>query len=95
LSNITNDSARHFNNGTHFKKANMQIMALPDVTVMLLHGNPIAYKYIDGTLKITNAGWFSNTTKDRLNSIAGVSIVQRNYVWYLNDEVWDGKLTTI
>lgn len=44
---------------------------------------------------ITNAGWFSNTTKERLSALPGVHISQKKGEWYLNDELWDGKPTVI
>jgi len=38
---------------------------------LFLHGNKIAEHRDDGTY-ISNAGWFSRTTKDRLNALADV-----------------------
>lgn len=80
-----------------FKKDNMTIEVLPNVTIMSLFGNRIAYRYNDPerTLSITNAGWFSNTTKERLNGIPGVSINQKKGEWYLNGNQWDGKLIDV
>ena len=70
-----------------------------NITKLKLHGNTIAIKFETKKGKthlfITNAGWESNTTKERLNALDGVSIVQRNFIWYLNDEEWDGSLTEI
>jgi len=54
-----------------------------------LFNNKIAEKNADG-LWITNAGWKSKTTKERLNGLTGVRISQRRGQWYLNDIVWDG-----
>jgi len=63
---------------------------------MYLHGNRIATYYKrSNTLEITNCGWTSNVTKERLNGLPGVSITQKCGVWYLNGEVWDGSLKTI
>lgn len=75
----------------------MTIEVKENVTIMKLHGNEIAYRYNDPkkTLSITNAGWATNTTKERLNSIPGVSIQQKAGVWYLNGQVWDGSLKDI
>jgi hypothetical protein len=94
---ITEESISAFNDGRTFKKANMEVEALANVTILKLHGNAIAYRYNDPerTLSITNAGWKSNTTKERLNAIEGVSISQRNFVWYLNGQEWDGSLIDI
>ncbi len=57
---------------------------------LFLHGNKIAEWREDG-LWITNAGWSSNTTKERLNGVRGVSIYQKNFAWYLNGKEWDGR----
>ena len=77
-----------------FKKGNMQVEVLANVSVLKLHNNPIAYKYNDpqGTISIQTCGWFSNTTKERLNAIPKVRIKQKDGVWYLNDEQWNGEL---
>jgi len=94
---ITTESTKAFLNAEPFKKANMEVEVLPNVTVLKLHGNAIAYKYNDPkqTLSITNCGWESNTTKERLNALPNVSIQQKNFVWYLNGKEWDGKLIDI
>lgn len=55
-----------------------------------LHNNKIAEYRADG-LWITNAGWQSNTTKERLNGLPFVYISQRNFKWYLNGTSWDGS----
>lgn len=94
---ITSEAITHFYSGTSYKKSNMQVLALPNVTVLKLQGNEIAYLYNDPgkTLSITNAGWFSKTTKDRLNGLRGVSISQFKGIWYLNGKDWEGKLIDI
>lgn len=58
-----------------------------DGKALYLHGNLIAEKVSDG-IRITNAGWKSVTTKERLNGLLellGVTlrIYQKNFVWYL------------
>ena len=65
-----------------------------DGSNLYLFDNLIAMRGVDG-LYITNAGWKSNTTKERLNALPGVSINQKAGEWYLNGEKWDGKLTKI
>lgn len=94
---ITRESVQAFMDARPFSKDNTTIEVLPNVTIMRLHGNRIAYRYNDPerTLSVTNAGWFSNTTKERLNGIPGVSINQKKGEWYLNGEVWDGKLIDV
>jgi len=67
------------------------------ITDLLLHGNIIATatkKFNNGkyetTITITSAGWKTVTTKERLNGLNGVNIVQRNFEWFLNGEKWNG-----
>ena len=97
MKKITLESVDAFMNARKFKKGNMEVEVLPNVTILKLHGNKIAYRYNnpERTLSITDAGWQSKTTKERLNAIPDVSIHQKNFVWYLNGEEWDGRLIDI
>lgn len=94
---ITKESILAFNESKTFNKQNMSVEVLPNVTILKLHRNAIAYQYNnpERTLSITNCGWQSNTTKERLNAISGVDIRQKKGIWYLNDEKWDGELIDI
>jgi len=94
---ITNDSINAFLNARKFNKQNMSVEVLPNVTILKLHGNSIAFRYNnpERTLSITNCGWFSNTTKERLNALPNVNIFQKNFEWFLNGEKWDGQLIDI
>lgn len=94
---ITQETVKAFNNSKRFKKANMEVEVLPNVTIMKLHGNSIAYRYNDPekTLSITNCGWQTNTTKERLNAIDGVNIYQKSGQWFLNGKEWDGELIDV
>jgi len=58
-------------------------------SAIYLHDNKIAEYRTDG-LWITNAGWMSNTTKERLNGLPFVNINQCNFAWFLNGRRWDG-----
>ena len=97
MRNITIESINAFLSAKKFKKSNMQVEVLPNVTVLKYQGNEIAYRYNDSkkTLSITNCGWFSNTTKERLNGLPNVSIYQKNFIWYLNGKEWNGNLIEI
>ena len=97
MRNITIESINAFLSAKKFKKSNMQVEVLPNVTVLKYQGNEIAYRYNDPkkTLSITNCGWFSNTTKERLNGLPNVSIHQKNFIWYLNGNEWNGNLINI
>ena len=94
---ITRQSVQAFMNAKPFKKSNMEVEVLPNVTVLKLFGNSIAYRYNDPkrTISITNCGWDTPTTKERLNALPGVSIQQSNYEWFLNGKKWDGKLIDV
>jgi len=91
------EAIAHFNSARGFYKGNTQIEVLPNVTVLKLFGNEIAYKYNDpqNTLSITTAGYKINTTKELLNGLSNVNISQSKGIWYLNGLEWDGKLIDI
>ena len=97
MNKITLDAVHAFMNAEKFKRDNTEVEVLPNVTVFSLFGNAIAYRFNDPerTLTITNRGWFSKTTKERLNAIPGVHITQSKGKWYLNGEQWDGKLVDV
>lgn len=97
---ITDHSVGAFLARKPFKQANMEVrvdgaVGEGSTSVLLLHGNEIAKLYSDGSIDVTNAGWFTRTTKDRLNGIPGVSINQKAGVWYLNGVEWDGSWTRV
>jgi len=97
MKKITEQTVNAFYNAKPFKKQNMEVEVLPNVTIMKLHGNSIAWLYNDPekTLSISDAGWPTVTTKERLNALNGVDIYQKNYQWYLNREKWNGEITDI
>lgn len=90
---ITKDSINAFMNAKEFKRDNTQVEVLPNVTVLKLHNNAIAYRYNDPerTLTISNCGWFTPTTKERLNALPNVNIYQKNFKWFLNGKEWNGE----
>lgn len=92
---ITIDSVNAFLNRQTFKRQNMEVTSFDNSFYLKLHGNTIAVLHGDGTLMITDAGWQTNTTKERLNGLPNVNIHQKNFVWYLNGEEWNGNLTQI
>ena len=94
---ITTKAIEKFLKAENFKTSNTSVEVLPNVTILKLFNNPIAYLYNDPerTLSITNCGWKSDTTKERLNGIPNVSITQKKDTWFLNGQEWDGKLIDI
>jgi hypothetical protein len=97
---ITIESVTAFLNAKKFSKSNMNVEVLPNVTILKYQGNAIAFKYNNPnkTIAITNCGWQSNTTKERLNGViylSGVNIkpiYQKNWQWYLDGKEWHGEL---
>lgn len=87
---ITSNVTNAFANSRPFRSANSEVRVNGTHVEMLLHGYVIAEK-LNGHLFISNCGYRTNVTKERLNGIAGVSIRQKNFVWYLNGAEWDGK----
>jgi len=83
---ITREVCGAFMSGRAMRKSN----TVTDGTSLWLFGNKIA-EWRNGALCITNCGWTSNTTKERLNGLHGVHITQRNFEWYLNGTLWDGS----
>ncbi len=97
---ITIESVTAFLNAKKFNKSNMSVEVYSNVTVLKYQGNEIAYKS-NKTITITNRGYFTNTTKERLNGVIRLSganikpIYQKNFAWYLDDKEWNGNLTDI
>lgn len=87
---VTQKIVDAFMQGRKLKVGNTRI----DDATIYLHDNKIAQWREDG-IWVSNAGWFSNTTKERLNGLPFVRIYQRDYRWYLNDQPWDGRWTKV
>lgn len=102
---ITQESVTQFMSSEFidWKKSNMSVekthSSLYSYTYLYLHGNCIAHRIVDNLgdekIEISNAGWFSTTTKERLNGIRGVSIQQKKGIWYLNWVEWNGNWIAI
>lgn len=93
---ITRDAVAAFMEGRPFKRGNTEVYICNGVAFMALHGNEIACNIVDrNVVGVDNCGYFTSTTKERLNGIPGVSIHQHNWVWYLNGRPWDGRTVII
>lgn len=98
---ITMDSVRAFVIGKPFRRENMSVEIDGDNVYLKLHGNIIALRSnLDGKVYIRNCGWETRTTKERLNWLlytynSPLKIHQKNWVWYLGNEEWDGGKTYI
>jgi hypothetical protein len=92
---ITNESIDKFLSRETFKKSNMEVDQCFGQYRLKLHGNTIAVLDEFNMLSISNAGWESNTTKERLNGLPNVRIHQRKFQWYLNGNEWNGEWTRV
>lgn len=91
---ITQDAIRALYENKNFKRGNTEVRR-GIVPCLLLHDNIIAKLTIFDGLCISSAGWNTNTTKERLNGLEGVSIYQKNFTWYLNDREWTGQWVSV
>jgi len=93
---VTQQAVNALLNDQQYTNGNTQVRANNGFTNLYLHNHIIATKSWNPIeISITNAGWFSNTTKERLNGLPGVSIQQKKGVWYLNGKEWDGTLINV
>ena len=93
---ITMDSVHAFLISKEFRRENMEVNTNGDVTYLRLWGNTIATKTKDGRIYIDSCGWFTNTTKERLNYLlqllnGNYRINQKNWLWYINGKQWNGS----
>lgn len=91
---ITTEAINAFMSGHKYKSGNTQVIIENNVSKLYLFSHLIA-KLDNNTISITNADYFTNTTKERLNALPGVCISQKKGKWYLNGVYWDGQWTTI
>jgi len=92
---ITKEAVNKFLSRESFRKSNMSVEESYGVYKLKLHGNTIATIDELGVLSVSNAGWASNTTKERLNGLPNVRIHQKNWNWYLNGNQWNGEWTRV
>jgi len=88
---ISLDSATALVNNKGFKRDNTTVSD----GVMRLYNNPIVW-IEKGVLNLSDCGWQTVTTKDRLNAVLGVfnlgHIFQKDYEWFYSDQ--DGSITS-
>ena len=100
---VTQSAAQALKNQKTFKSGNTRVDALVDELLygLYLHGNKIAeYDAVTGNIYISDCGWRTNTTKERINGILqtfGIPahIYQKDYNWYLGYKdvsvLWTGE----
>lgn len=91
---VTNDSVMNFLNGVNCSIGNTTVTVNGNEINLLLFGNTIATK-IGDKIQITNKGYFTKTTKERLNGLPNVNIIEKQKKWFLNGKEWDGSLIEV
>ena len=89
---ISIDAAKAFAENKNFNRANTMVCTnnfCGRETSLYLHGNLIAQKK-GKKLFVQNCGFFTKTTKERLNAL-GLDITQRNFKWFLRGREWNGQ----
>jgi len=73
----TNRSKRKVGNNTYAE-------ILSDGSVgITLHSTCVVRIHEDGTYTLSNGGWQTVTTKDRINQYSPFRVTQRNYEWFV------------
>ena len=49
-----------------------------------LHRTCVVRIYEDGTYKLSNGGWLTSTTKDRINQYSPCRVYQKNFEWFVS-----------
>jgi len=91
MKKIISESLHAFYHGKDFKKSNMQVEINEGGASMYQHGNLIAVKHANtGRIDISNAGWTSSTSKERLNAIITSApgarfqrLFQKDFEWFI------------
>jgi hypothetical protein len=92
---ITEESINAFYANKRFKKRNMEVYVGEFTTQLRLNGHTIAILHDNDLLEITTCGYNTNTTRDRLTALKGVTVRTKLGQLYLNGKKWDGKLIKI
>ena len=83
---ITEDTVRAFFAGRKFSSGNTQVRFNGSEVIMTLHCHTIAKRSPENGVYISNRGWNTNTTKERLNGILDYlnvpRIYQKKFEWY-------------
>ena len=80
---ITKQAVKAFMQGENFKLSNTEVKANCKEIKMYLFGNCIAER-VGERIRVTLAGYNTNTTRERLNGIPNCKISQKNFIPYLN-----------
>lgn len=90
---ITNEAREAFDSNINWKKGNTEVRKERYTnTCLYLFKNLIAFKKPSGKIEITDAGYCTATTQERLCGICDVKLRRYKGKWIVNEkEEWDGK----
>lgn len=89
---VSKNTIKAFLAGKACKVGNTSVTCTTGYCLLRLHGNLIAIRKIEtGEIRVSDAGWQTPTTKERLNSLfsllgVGVRVFQQCGVWKLQSE---------
>jgi len=84
---VTQQAAAAFHGSRKFKSGATQVNPRLGGVELVLHGSVIAREIDGGGLSVNLCGYPTKVTRERLNSLHGVSISQDKGIQYLNGEV--------
>ena len=87
---ITEHAVNAFKSGGKLTEGNMSVHD----GLMYFHGNLIAKWNEVGKLEISNCGWFTPTTAERLRGL-GVDLTIKNGNWFLSGKPWNGEMIEV
>ena len=89
MKKITVLASANFWNGEEMKSSNTRVEVVNNDVKLFLFDNLIAAKLgTENKLYISNCGYYTATTKERLNGILfpiGYKIFQKMFTWYIED----------
>jgi hypothetical protein len=88
---ISTKSAYALLNYSKVKSANTIVWQDSEGSHMSLFGNKIAWVTLDGSLWVTDCGWVTPTTRDRLSAVLGLPLSIKKRSWILDGQPWDGS----
>jgi N-acetyl-anhydromuramyl-L-alanine amidase AmpD len=83
---ITEQAATAFHAGRDFRSGNTKVNRRLGGVELVLHGNIIARDISGEGLEINLCGWNTNTTRERLCGLQGVSVSSKKKQAYLNGD---------
>ena len=88
---ISKKTAYALLNYNRTKSANTIVWQDSEGSHMSLFGNKIAWVTLDGSLWVTDCGWVTPTTRDRLSAVLGLPLSIKKRSWILDGQPWDGS----